>query len=60
VSKEPARMGRGLPATCTSSNGYENAILPSGYPVGTPEEALDCACGIYVNDPTAWAQPPTN
>jgi hypothetical protein len=25
-----------------------------------PEEALDCACGLYLNDPTAWTQPPTN
>jgi hypothetical protein len=23
-------------------------------PVGTAEEALDCACGLYLNDPTAW------
>jgi hypothetical protein len=43
-----------------SRNGYEDTVLPSGYPVGTPEEALDCACGLYLNDPTAWAQPPTN
>ena len=43
-----------------SRNGYENTLLPSGYPVGTPEEALDCACGLYLNDPTAWTQPPTN
>ena len=43
-----------------SRDGYENAVLPSGYPVGTPEEALDCACGLYLNDPTAWTQPPTN
>ena len=43
-----------------SRNGYEDTILPSGYPVGTPEEALDCACGLYLNDPTAWVQPPTN
>ena len=43
-----------------SRNGYENSVLPSGYPVGTPEEALDCACGLYLNDPTAWTQPPTN
>jgi hypothetical protein len=41
-----------------SRNGYENTILPSGYAVGTPEEALDCACGLYLNDPTAWTQPP--
>jgi hypothetical protein len=43
-----------------SRDGYENAVLPSGYSVGTPEEALDCACGLYLNDPTAWTQPPTN
>jgi hypothetical protein len=23
-------------------------------PVGTPEEALDTACGLYLNDPSAW------
>jgi hypothetical protein len=40
--------------TLASRDGYEDAILPSGYPVGTPEEALDCACGLYLNDPTAW------
>jgi hypothetical protein len=43
-----------------SRDGYQDAVLPSGYPVGTPEEALDCACGLYLNDPTAWIQPPTN
>ena len=25
-----------------------------------PEEALDCACGLYLADPTAWLPPPTN
>jgi hypothetical protein len=42
-----------------SHNDYEPAYLPSGYPADTPQEALDCACGLYLNDPTAW-QPPTN
>ena len=37
-----------------SKDGYEDSILPTGYPVGTAEEALDCACGLYLNDPTAW------
>ena len=41
-----------------SRNGYQDTVLPSGYPVGTPEEALDCACGLYLNDPTAWTSPP--
>ena len=26
---------------------------------GAPEEALDCACGLYLNDPTAWTTPPS-
>jgi hypothetical protein len=37
-----------------SKNGYEDSTLPSGSPAGTAEEALDCACGLYLNDPTAW------
>ena len=39
---------------------YQDSVLPSGRPVGTAEEALDCACGLYLNNPTAWIQPPTN
>jgi hypothetical protein len=37
-----------------SRDGYEDSFLPSGYPVGSPQEALDCACGLYLNEPTAW------
>jgi hypothetical protein len=43
-----------------SRDSYEDAALASGYPVGAPEEALDCACGLYLNDPIAWTKPPTN
>jgi hypothetical protein len=43
-----------------STDSYQDSVLPSGWPVGTAEEALDCACGLYLNDPTAWTQPPTN
>jgi hypothetical protein len=45
-----------------SHDDYENSLLPSGYPAGTPQEALDCACGLYLNDHTAWLSqpPPTN
>jgi hypothetical protein len=39
-----------------SRDGYEDSVLPSGLPVGTPEEALDCACGLYLNDPNAWQE----
>jgi len=41
-----------------SRNGYEDSVLPSGQPVGIPEEALDCACGLYLGDPTAWDNEP--
>jgi hypothetical protein len=44
-----------------SRDGYEDSILPSGSFAGTPEEALDCACGLYLNDPSAWVDgSPTN
>jgi hypothetical protein len=39
-----------------SRNGYEDSVLPKGMTAGTPEEALDCACGLYLNDITAWAE----
>jgi hypothetical protein len=34
-----------------SSDRYENQLLPTGLPSGTPEEALDCACGLYLDNP---------
>jgi hypothetical protein len=44
-----------------SREGYDDSILPSGSFSGSPEEALDCACGLYLNDPTAWIDDsPTN
>lgn len=44
-----------------SHDDYQDSILPNGYTAGSPQQALDCACGLYLNDPTAW-QPdtPTN
>jgi len=39
-----------------SKDGYEESILPTGRSTGTPEEALDCVCGLYLNDPTVWAE----
>ncbi len=41
-----------------SHDDYQDNYLPSGQPAGTPEEALDCACGLYLGDPTAWLTPP--
>ncbi|MGH3381191.1 MAG: hypothetical protein ACRDP6_41305 [Actinoallomurus sp.] len=31
-----------------SSGKYENQILPTGMTAGTPQEALDCACNLYL------------
>lgn len=39
-------------------DGYQDNVLPSGLPAGSPEEALDCACGPYLNDPTTWLPHP--
>ncbi|WP_433660427.1 hypothetical protein ACQPW1_19890 [Nocardia sp. CA-128927] len=32
-----------------SNDKYQDQILPSGLPIGSPQEALDCACGLYLN-----------
>ena len=39
-----------------SHDGYQDSVLPSGLPIGNPEEALDCACGLYLDDPSAWQE----
>ena len=41
-----------------SHDDYQDSILPSGQFAGTPEQALDCACGLYLGDPTAWLAEP--
>ena len=44
-----------------SHDDYEDSHLPSGMTGGSAEEALDCACGLYLNDPSAWFRDtPTN
>ncbi len=32
-----------------SRDGYEDSILPTASFTGTPEDALDCACGLYLD-----------
>ena len=44
----------GFAVYLASRDGYEDSVLPSGSVAGTPEEALDCACGLYLADPDAW------
>jgi hypothetical protein len=39
-----------------SKDGYADSILPTGAFSGAPEEALDCACGLYLNEPAAWLE----
>jgi hypothetical protein len=41
-----------------SSERYDDTLLPNGSPSGTPEQALDCALGLWLADPTAWIKPP--
>jgi hypothetical protein len=43
-----------------SHDDYEDSYLPPGTTAGTAEEALDCACSVYLN-PNAWpTDTPTN
>ncbi len=37
-----------------SHDDYEDTLLPTGMLAGSAQEALDCACGLYLNDPSAW------
>jgi hypothetical protein len=46
----------GFAVYLASKDGYEDSVLPSGMTAGTPEEALDCACGLYLNDISAWTE----
>src|SRR5215471_17679045 len=43
-----------------SHDDYNESVFPTGLPIGSCQDALDTACGLYLNDPTAWIQPPTN
>ena len=43
-----------------SHDDYDESVFFTGLPVGTCQDALDTACGLYLNDPTAWNRPPTN
>jgi len=39
-----------------SKDRYEDSVLPSGMLSGAPEEALDCACGLYLGETGAWLE----
>ncbi len=40
-----------------SHEDYQPSMLPDGLTAGSPEDALDTACGLYLGDPTAWVTP---
>ena len=37
-----------------SHDDYDESVFFTGLPIGTCQDALDTACGLYLNDPTAW------
>lgn len=41
-----------------SHDDYQPSMLHTGTTAGSPEDALDCACGLYLGDPSAWLTPP--
>lgn len=43
-----------------SHDDYEDNYLPGGHPVGTAEDALDCACGLYLSLERDPFDTPTN
>ncbi len=43
-----------------SHDDYQPSMLPDGLTAGSPEDALDTACGLYLGDPIAWVTPPKN
>jgi hypothetical protein len=43
-----------------SHDDYDESVFPTGLPIGTCQQALDTACGLYLNDPTAWTGPSAN
>ena len=46
------RAGVDVVAVSDSSGKYEDQILTTGSFTGTPEQALDCACTLYLSGPT--------
>jgi len=43
-----------------SHDDYEDSYLPTGTMIGTAEDALDCACGLYLPLSDPPADTPTN
>jgi hypothetical protein len=39
------------PSTSRAPNEYQDSIMPTSSFAGTPEDAFDCACGLYLTGP---------
>jgi hypothetical protein len=51
-----SRWGFAIYLASTEAEGYEKAVLPTGLLAGLPEDALDCACALYVvRKPAQWS-----
>ena len=42
-----------------SHDDYQDNFLPTGQTAGSPEEALDCACSLYVTHHITWPPDPS-
>ncbi len=43
-----------------SHDNYDDNVLPTGMPTGSPEDALDCACSLYLSEAASPPDTPTN
>ena len=52
----------GLAIYRASHDDYADSVFPTGSPVGTCQDALDLACGLYLGEPFIWThmRHPTN
>ena len=43
-----------------SHDDYQDNVLPNGWPTGSPQDALDCACTLYISEAEQPRNTPTN
>lgn len=43
-----------------SHDDYEDSFLPNGLMAGSPSEAFDCACSLYISEAATPPNTPTN
>ncbi|WP_405541457.1 hypothetical protein OG478_03420 [Streptomyces phaeochromogenes] len=50
-SRSGGNLTWGFARYLISRDCYQDNFLPTGLPFGSPEEALDCACDLYLGTP---------